>query len=82
MISQGGVMRQDLELPRACSPSSLKIFSHPSRFKAASCRARDWSSVETRAYPYFMPRIMGQQNGTAQALFLQGFDSRPETYPL
>jgi hypothetical protein len=23
---------------------------------------------------------MGQKNGTAQALFLQGFGSRPETY--
>jgi hypothetical protein len=23
-----------------------------------------------------------QQNGTAQALFLQGLDLRPETYPL
>jgi hypothetical protein len=32
--------------------------------------------------PYFMLSIMGQQNGMAQALFLQGFGFRPETYPL
>ena len=25
---------------------------------------------------------LGQQNGTAQALLLQGFGFRPETYPL
>jgi hypothetical protein len=27
---------------------------HPARFKAASCKAVLWSSVDTRAYPYFM----------------------------
>src|ERR1700689_3248686 len=29
-----------------------------------------------------MASIMGQQNGTAQALFLRGSGPRPETYPL
>jgi hypothetical protein len=28
------------------------------------------------------PRAMGQQNGTAQALFLQGIGCRPEAYRL
>ena len=39
-----------------------------------------WSSVETRAYTYFTSFIVGQQSGPAQALFLLGCGSRPETY--
>jgi hypothetical protein len=32
----------------------LSSSSRPARFKAASCKAVLWSSVDTRAYPYFM----------------------------
>jgi hypothetical protein len=35
-------------------PSSLKSVLHPARFKPASCKAALWSSVDTRALPYFM----------------------------
>jgi hypothetical protein len=36
------------------NPHPLKSVLHPARFKAASCKAALWSSVDTRAYPYFV----------------------------
>ena len=38
-------------------PSSLNTFLLPAFFKAASCRAGVWSSVDTRAEPYFMTSL-------------------------
>ena len=34
------------------SPSSLKMFLQPARFKTARCRAGVWSSVDMRAYSH------------------------------
>jgi hypothetical protein len=36
---------------------SVKIFSQPSRLRAASGQAGFWSVVETRAYPIFMSTL-------------------------
>ena len=40
------------------------------------------AQAEARAWPYFVPRAMGRQNGRAQALILLGGGCRPETYRL
>ena len=36
-------------------PSSSKTVFHPAGFRAASCKAGFWSSVDTRVYLCFVP---------------------------
>ena len=39
------------------SAASDQIRSHPSAFNSSSCRAKFWSLVDTRAYPYSAIRL-------------------------